>query len=87
MVLRKFNCNIVNFDLELGGILRVDSSLRPPKKPLYYLKQILYEIFLPREFPTSVSKDYVSYQIWDTIQVNSVTKKKKWDFAIIFVSM
>uniref|UniRef100_A0A023F0A2 Putative conserved plasma membrane protein n=1 Tax=Triatoma infestans TaxID=30076 RepID=A0A023F0A2_TRIIF len=58
---------------EVGDILKVDSSLRPPKKPLYYFKKILYEIFLPREFPTSVSKDYVSYQIWDTIQASCST--------------
>jgi len=30
---------------------------------------ILKEVFLPRGFPNSVSKDYTEYQIWDTIQV------------------
>lgn len=30
---------------------------------------ILKEVFLPRGFPNSVSKDYAEYQIWDTIQV------------------
>ncbi|XP_025195784.1 RUS1 family protein C16orf58 homolog [Melanaphis sacchari] len=29
---------------------------------------ILKEVFLPRGFPNSVSKDYTEYQIWDTIQ-------------------
>ena len=26
-------------------------------------------IFLPEGFPHTVSQDYISYQIWDTIQV------------------
>lgn len=30
---------------------------------------VLKEIFLPRGFPNSVSKDYTEYQIWDTVQV------------------
>lgn len=30
---------------------------------------ILKEVFLPRGFPNSVSKDYTEYQIWDTIQI------------------
>lgn len=30
---------------------------------------LLKEVFLPRGFPNSVSKDYTEYQIWDTIQV------------------
>jgi len=32
---------------------------------------ILKEVFLPRGFPNSVSKDYTEYQIWDTIQVTT----------------
>lgn len=30
--------------------------------------RIFQEIFLPHGFPDSVSEDYVTYQIWDTIQ-------------------
>lgn len=29
---------------------------------------VLKEVFLPRGFPNSVSKDYTEYQIWDTVQ-------------------
>lgn len=31
---------------------------------------VVKEVFLPRGFPNSVSKDYTEYQIWDTIQVS-----------------
>eukprot|EP00029_Vermamoeba_vermiformis_P013268 TRINITY_DN8185_c0_g1_i1.p1 TRINITY_DN8185_c0_g1~~TRINITY_DN8185_c0_g1_i1.p1 ORF type:complete len:404 (+),score=43.87 TRINITY_DN8185_c0_g1_i1:152-1363(+) len=31
-------------------------------------KQFFYEAFLPEGYPHSVSKDYLSYQIWDSIQ-------------------
>ena len=29
------------------------------------------EAFLPQGYPTSVSDDYLAYQIWDTVQVHS----------------
>lgn len=29
----------------------------------------LKDVFLPKGFPNSVSKDYTEYQIWDTLQV------------------
>ncbi|VDN07772.1 unnamed protein product [Thelazia callipaeda] len=32
------------------------------------LKSLFLDIFMPRGFPHSVSEDYVSYQVWDTIQ-------------------
>lgn len=31
---------------------------------------IIKNIFLPRGFPNSVSKDYTEYQFWDTVQVS-----------------
>jgi hypothetical protein len=31
----------------------------------------LQEAFLPQGYPESVSDDYLAYQFWDTIQVNS----------------
>ncbi|XP_078486973.1 RUS family member 1 [Ciona intestinalis] len=31
-------------------------------------KQIFKDIFLPKGYPDSVSEDYLSYQIWDTVQ-------------------
>ena len=29
------------------------------------------EVFLPQGYPDSVSDDYLSYQLWDTLQVGS----------------
>lgn len=34
----------------------------------YSIKQ-LQEAFLPQGYPSSVSDDYLAYQIWDTVQV------------------
>ncbi len=31
------------------------------------------QVFLPHGFPSSVSQDYTAYQIWDTVQVNTLT--------------
>lgn len=42
---------------------------------------ILKEVFLPRGFPNSVSKDYTEYQIWDTVQVTF--KYSKWFLTLI----
>lgn len=33
------------------------------------LKNFFRVVFLPQGYPESVSKDYLSYQIWDTVQV------------------
>lgn len=33
-----------------------------------FLTRTIIHIFLPRGFPSSVSPDYVQYQIWDTVQ-------------------
>jgi len=30
---------------------------------------IFQSVFLPQGYPDSVSSDYLTYQIWDTIQV------------------
>ncbi|XP_065215870.1 RUS family member 1 [Planococcus citri] len=35
---------------------------------VFNIKRILLEIFLPQGYPTSVSPDYLTYQIWDTVQ-------------------
>ena len=29
------------------------------------------EVFLPQGYPSSVSDDYLTYQLWDTLQVRS----------------
>ncbi|XP_011178425.1 RUS family member 1 [Zeugodacus cucurbitae] len=34
----------------------------------FFLFRILQKIFLPKGYPDSVSEDYASYQVWDTIQ-------------------
>ncbi|KAK7576676.1 hypothetical protein V9T40_012962 [Parthenolecanium corni] len=33
-----------------------------------FVKKILQDVFLPRGYPSSVSSDYMDYQIWDTVQ-------------------
>ncbi|KAK0094054.1 hypothetical protein PV326_011940 [Microctonus aethiopoides] len=37
------------------------------------LKLFLKEVFLPRGFPHSVHRDYIAYQIWDTVQAFAST--------------
>ena len=32
------------------------------------LTSVLRQVFLPEGYPTSVSSDYLSYQVWDTVQ-------------------
>lgn len=49
--------------------LRVVSSESSLKENIQYtLKNVFKEIFLPQGYPSSVSEDYTSYQIWDTAQ-------------------
>lgn len=36
---------------------------------IIWFKRLLSDIFLPHGFPESVSRDYLEYQIWDTLQV------------------
>ena len=38
-----------------------------------YLKNFFRVVFLPQGYPESVSKDYFSYQLWDTVQAFSST--------------
>ena len=35
---------------------------------LPWLIQVLREVFLPEGYPSSVSNDYIAYQVWDTVQ-------------------
>ena len=37
--------------------------------PTQMLPSLLQEAFLPQGYPESVSEDYLSYQLWDTLQV------------------
>lgn len=38
------------------------------RKPNYFVSTWFTNVFLPKGFPESVSNDYISYQIWDTLQ-------------------
>lgn len=49
------------------SITRLDSEFN--KKQVQGVKHLLGSIFLPQGYPFSVSEDYLSYQIWDTVQV------------------
>lgn len=44
---------------------RRKQSISLTNRCIYFIQ----EVFLPRGFPNSVSKDYTEYQIWDTLQV------------------
>lgn len=48
-------------------LLKLNASLKA-KKSFSRVVSIFKDIFLPRGYPDSVSKDYVNYQIWDTLQ-------------------
>ncbi|XP_028913528.1 RUS family member 1 [Ornithorhynchus anatinus] len=50
------------------GRLRWDPPAAPAPALALALPQLLTSVFLPRGFPDSVSPDYLSYQLWDTVQ-------------------
>lgn len=64
------NLLLIFLPLEGGKIVCVDSNLTSPGTQLRNAKQLFSSIFLPQGYPSSVSDDYIEYQIWDTIQVN-----------------
>lgn len=45
--------------------LKSDRAISRDNFPLV---RIFKQIFLPHGYPDSVSRDYLSYQIWDTVQ-------------------
>nr|CDS31920.1 protein of unknown function DUF647 [Hymenolepis microstoma] len=47
---------------------RYDRSEYPKRNTLFYMAK---SAFLPEGYPNSVSKDYLEYQIWDTVQALS----------------
>ncbi|KAI1285805.1 Protein root UVB sensitive 3 [Halotydeus destructor] len=56
-----------------GGKLIVNNSVSGHKSSsrlplLFTIKQFLISLLLPQGFPNSVSKDYLNYQIWDSVQ-------------------
>eukprot|EP01121_Diplochlamys_sp_Union-15-3_P009506 TRINITY_DN2593_c0_g1_i2.p1 TRINITY_DN2593_c0_g1~~TRINITY_DN2593_c0_g1_i2.p1 ORF type:complete len:416 (-),score=72.18 TRINITY_DN2593_c0_g1_i2:23-1270(-) len=58
---------------EKCGTIRREFDIKEGKRVLtvgnsWSLKQILYEAFLPEGYPSSVSQDYLKYQVWDTLQ-------------------
>lgn len=57
---RKYRFSAENGNLERIGRKREISSS---------FKQFFKSAFLPQGYPESVSKDYLEYQVWDTMQV------------------
>lgn len=53
------------------------------------LVTLLKEIFLPQGYPFSVSKDYIHYQIWDTVQAfcSSINGKFILKISFTFLSI
>jgi len=54
----------------------VDNGVRQQKRTVpaagsfvSWLQNLMRFVFLPQGFPTSVSDDYLEYQLWDTLQV------------------
>ncbi|KAJ3397645.1 hypothetical protein HDU92_005387 [Lobulomyces angularis] len=39
-----------------------------PLNQSFSIKKVLFDIFLPNDFPASVTKDYINYQVFDTLQ-------------------
>ena len=51
---------------------------------MYYIVGCFQAVFLPQGYPESVSKDYLEYQIWDTVQVSYIFKSIHYE--LIFLS-
>jgi hypothetical protein len=55
-------------DTTENGVVCIDSDLDSNGK-FRGITHLLSSVFLPQGYPSSVSDDYLEYQIWDTIQV------------------
>lgn len=63
------NINWCSYFLDQKTIVRV--PLKSDKLVIhekFFLFRLFQQIFLPKGYPDSVSDDYASYQIWDTVQ-------------------
>lgn len=75
---------MVNLFSEQKSIVRV--PLKNDNKSVLYerffLFRIFQQIFLPKGYPDSVSEDYATYQLWDTIQAfcSTICGKSKVTF-------
>ena len=62
-----------NYMDQLSGVYEFSQKTAEYKKIQYPRSNSLFLLaksaFLPEGYPKSVSKDYLEYQIWDTIQV------------------
>ena len=47
---------------------KIANSSDNTKRDISSVETFLRNVFLPEGYPNSVSDDYLSYQIWDTIQ-------------------
>lgn len=56
-------CTKYEFSIKESRCERIEY---PKRNSLYYMAK---SAFLPEGYPKSVSKDYLEYQIWDTVQV------------------
>nr|CAH0098414.1 unnamed protein product [Daphnia galeata] len=50
------------------GVICIDSNLDSSNRKFRGITYFLSSVFLPQGYPSSVSSDYLEYQIWDTIQ-------------------
>lgn len=62
----------LNLHLPEKKIIQVnDLDSRKNRGKFREIKELLSSIFLPQGYPSSVSEDYLEYQIWDTVQVEN----------------
>jgi hypothetical protein len=62
--------NLFLFADTADGIICIDSNLDSSNGKFRGITYFLSSVFLPQGYPSSVSDDYLEYQIWDTIQVS-----------------
>lgn len=68
-IILNYNIDPVFLDSNLSVSLK--NTIGARSLSVAFVKKILQDVFLPRGYPSSVSSDYMDYQIWDTVQVNS----------------
>ncbi|KAK4030186.1 hypothetical protein OUZ56_023163 [Daphnia magna] len=51
-----------------NGVVCIDSNTSSSNTRFRGIKHLFSSVFLPQGYPSSVSDDYLEYQIWDTIQ-------------------
>ena len=70
-IMLRNQCNLENLLITGKQSQWVDAGDPSKSKFQGGIKHILSSVFLPDGYPDSVSEDYLSYQVWDTVQAFS----------------